>query len=723
MSATAAKIIYPIEVNEAPAPLRRMGFSDIEQSADWLATRLARRSVLATPQAVRTWLRSCLADNDCWFMRAGPDPEPATAIAMARLVRVPLGAPRAEEVFVFCRDGYQTDAADLYVPMAKWAVNLDCVRLDVDMHSEFDQAGHCTPARPDEAAVWSDGVVLMQTTPIQPTRSPRMAARALAALGRGGDLELVHVNPREIALLIAAGGSGDINPHTGLREFDGGGDSGNYGGNPYTGPIGALTVGGAPATGGILQSYTPSYPSADAPNLPAGTLPIDPSILSAASQWSNSQSGGPGGGITDSFFDPVTNPSAVAYPGNPWYSTNASGNAVFTPTGQSAYDAWQQQQTQSLAANAAGTNSGLGGLLSNPLTGIPLALGLPLGIGLGADALGAGFGAATAGGADATVPASMEAAELSADPAAFNAATALGAGGDLGSGLSAADTAASLSGDTSAPFIGASWTAPAAAGDVPFDLSAAPAAVSTAPVLPAGPSAAAVGDAATGASPFGDVPFDVPAASASSPSVWSQIGSALGLGGGPDTTAGAAGTGAAANSGLLSQVVNSPLTKLGGVAASGLGLVRDVTQANASNPIPGMSNVQQIAQQSATQGAILQQYLTNGTLPPAVQASVDQATQSGIAAIKSRYAGMGIAPGSSQETQDIARLQQNAVVQGATLADQLTQQGISLTELSATLYNNLVGYNTALNTQTGQAISSLATALAGGGNTIKLATG
>ena len=62
------------------------------------------------------------------------------------------------------------------------------------------------------------------------------------------------------------------------------------------------------------------------------------------------------------------------------------------------------------------------------------------------------------------------------------------------------------------------------------------------------------------------------------------------------------------------------------------------------------------------------------------------------------------------------------MVQGATLADQLTQQGISLTELSAQLYNNLVGYNTQLNTQTGQAITALATALAGSGNTIKLTT-
>ena len=55
---------------------------------------------------------------------------------MARLVRTPLAAPRAEEIFVFCADDAQTDAADLYIPMSKWAVNLDCIKLDVDIFSD-----------------------------------------------------------------------------------------------------------------------------------------------------------------------------------------------------------------------------------------------------------------------------------------------------------------------------------------------------------------------------------------------------------------------------------------------------------------------------------------------------------------------------------------------------------------------------------------------------------
>lgn len=195
-----------------------------------------------------------------------------------------------------------------------------------------------------------------------------------------------------------------------------------------------------------------------------------------------------------------------------------------------------------------------------------------------------------------------------------------------------------------------------------------------------------------------------------SPDLLSRVGSALGL-------TGSTGTTGAAGQGTLGSILSSPLTR---GAISGLGLIRDLSASSQSNPIPGMSQIQQLAQNSLTQGGILQSYLQNGTLPPAVQASVDQATQDGITQIKSRYAAMGVAPGSTQETEDIARLQQNAVVQGATLADQLLQQGISLTTLSGSLYNNLVGYNQNLNNQTNQAIAALAASLSGGGQQLKV---
>ena len=46
-----------------------------------------------------------------------------------------------------------------------------------------------------------------------------VAARRVAAAGRGGDSQLAHVNPREAEMLKRMGGSGTINPNTGLREY------------------------------------------------------------------------------------------------------------------------------------------------------------------------------------------------------------------------------------------------------------------------------------------------------------------------------------------------------------------------------------------------------------------------------------------------------------------------------------------------------------------------
>jgi hypothetical protein len=46
------------------------------------------------------------------------------------------------------------------------------------------------------------------------------ALRIAASMGRGNDSILAHINPHEAALLKKHGGSGKINPHTGLMEFD-----------------------------------------------------------------------------------------------------------------------------------------------------------------------------------------------------------------------------------------------------------------------------------------------------------------------------------------------------------------------------------------------------------------------------------------------------------------------------------------------------------------------
>ena len=45
----------------------------------------------------------------------------------------------------------------------------------------------------------------------------------LSGKGIGGDTELAHVNPEEMAVLRAMGGAGTINPNTNLIQFIGGG--------------------------------------------------------------------------------------------------------------------------------------------------------------------------------------------------------------------------------------------------------------------------------------------------------------------------------------------------------------------------------------------------------------------------------------------------------------------------------------------------------------------
>lgn len=82
-------------------------------------------------------------------------------------------------------------------------------------------------------------------------------AELLRSKGRGKDTILAHINPQEAALLKRAGGSGEINPETGIMEFQ------EYGDMGYDFPV---------YSGGIEQS--PAEVAAANPDLyPGGTLP------------------------------------------------------------------------------------------------------------------------------------------------------------------------------------------------------------------------------------------------------------------------------------------------------------------------------------------------------------------------------------------------------------------------------------------------------------------
>ena len=77
-----------------------------------------------------------------------------------------------------------------------------------------------------------------------------MAAEALRQQGRGGDTMLAHINPQEAALLKRMGGSGTINPNTGLPEFFK--FKGVVGG--ITKAVGSVVGGAAKAVGGAVKA-------------------------------------------------------------------------------------------------------------------------------------------------------------------------------------------------------------------------------------------------------------------------------------------------------------------------------------------------------------------------------------------------------------------------------------------------------------------------------------
>lgn len=97
-------------------------------------------------------------------------------------------------------------------------------------------------------------------------------AQIIRSKGRGPDTMLAHITPKEAAMLKANGGSGTINPETGLPEFFNGSEYyTSYGG--YEGPTYPDYSGGSSFdASNISYDYEPSYtyqPSFSAPAAPA----------------------------------------------------------------------------------------------------------------------------------------------------------------------------------------------------------------------------------------------------------------------------------------------------------------------------------------------------------------------------------------------------------------------------------------------------------------------
>jgi len=92
-----------------------------------------------------------------------------------------------------------------------------------------------------------------------------VAARRLQAAGRGGDTELAHINPREAEMLRQAGGSGTINPKTGLREYKPFWAKKDFG----LGPLGPVLAAAAPI---VLSVLAPGIGTAIGSSIAGGLL-------------------------------------------------------------------------------------------------------------------------------------------------------------------------------------------------------------------------------------------------------------------------------------------------------------------------------------------------------------------------------------------------------------------------------------------------------------------
>ena len=102
---------------------------------------------------------------------------------------------------------------------------------------------------------------------IQETSDLKSIAKMLANKGRGNDTLLAHITPREVKILKAAGGSGTVNPDTGLMEFD---DSFDY--EQFV-PASQPAESFSPEVASGEVAYSPSYTQYEPPAQAAAEAP------------------------------------------------------------------------------------------------------------------------------------------------------------------------------------------------------------------------------------------------------------------------------------------------------------------------------------------------------------------------------------------------------------------------------------------------------------------
>lgn len=173
-----------------------------------------------------------------------------------------------------------------------------------------------------------------------------------------------------------------------------------------------------------------------------------------------------------------------------------------------------------------------------------------------------------------------------------------------------------------------------------------------------------------------------------------------------------AGQVSAPNTGGLWNAVKSAAPAIGPIV-SGTGLALSALKGSQTPSSEKALEAQ--ATQSASQGTALQGYLQNGTLPPGAKAGLDQATNSAKAAIRSKYASMGMS-GSSSEQQELAAADMASQAQGEQEALNLFNSGINESQLSSQLYQNILNATLQQDQQLSSSIGNFASSIAGAAN-------
>ena len=152
-----------------------------------------------------------------------------------------------------------------------------------------------------------------------------------------------------------------------------------------------------------------------------------------------------------------------------------------------------------------------------------------------------------------------------------------------------------------------------------------------------------------------------------------------------------------------------------GVAAAGAGLGMNMLRGNQVDP--NQQKLADMAQQLGSQGQVLESYLKTGKLPPALQASLDQAKASAKARLISGYAQRGQPTDpklNSALAQELNNLDLQAVADMAKIQVDMLNTGLKESGMSMELYTMLTKMDEQQNQDLMKSIQSMAMALGGG---------